>query len=107
MDHGTSHQCFFFWKNLPLWQFFKNQCQGYKGVQRSFSENMHQSHHVLRKKSLKPSYLDSTFTKTKQNSKNFSTFLSGSFLLMDDHQSTYLKNLTPRKGKKKEKPHFF
>ncbi len=67
---------------------------------------MHQSHHVLREKSLKPSYLDTRFTKTKQNSKNFSTFLSGSFLLMDHHQSTYLKNLipTPNPTKKKHPP---
>ncbi len=55
------------------------------------------------KKSLKPSYLESTFTKTKQNSKNFSTFLSGSFLLMDDQQSTYLKNLTQKKKKNRKK----
>jgi hypothetical protein len=41
----------FSFENLPMWaKKFKNQCQGYKGVQRSFSENMHQSHHVLREK---------------------------------------------------------
>lgn len=83
---GLPNSVFSFGKLCHCGNFFKSQCQGYKGVQRSFSENMHQSHHVLRKKSLKPSYLSSTFTKTKQNSKNFSTFLSGSFLLMDDHQ---------------------
>jgi hypothetical protein len=91
---GLPTSVFSFGKICHCGNFLKSQCQGYKGVQRSFSKNMHQSHHVLRKKSLKPSYLSSTFTKTKQNSKNFSTFLSGSFLLMDDHQSTYLKNLT-------------
>jgi hypothetical protein len=72
MDHGTSNQCFSFWKNLPLWQLFKKSMprvqrsskeffQKYAPKSPCFEEKKVWSHHICLVHSQKQSRILKTF----------------------------------------------